>query len=475
MFVAWYWNDARTTGRRSLHQSPISAPPTSPLYYTRDPQPPTEAQCKRQSSILDRALPHVFDYARRKRLVNAPFAQYAELEKEWEQYPENWEDNVLGMLAGNAVCGSRERCAGLVRSVKDRIPEDELALLRGWRSVPWTWSVFRVDEDLGGSRLIVRPLADRPAKWPEGMSWEELHVYSPAITRSFHAGKTLVLALLVRIDAIFHTYGVVIPFTSFDTQDVLAFADMARAAALQRSRGIVEPVAGNPDRVTDLNEIIRRTPLDFLRLFTFAEAPTLTGRNGLWRHNRAAALVHEPHPISEPSFWTEGVAANDHTIASSDFADDAASLQLDGGRPMYDPTVYVSFGDRRVFLHATTDDTYQAGRAALSGIVEMPATPAVSVSLLMATAAQSILGDFDEISYLQSAFDAELDDEAEADSETLETMRRIVDRLTHNHNEGIEETNAAIARKLVVEESLVAELREQLPFASEYQPKKEAD
>jgi len=357
------------------------------------PNLPTEAQCRRQSAILNRALPHVFDYARRKRLVNAPFAQYAELEEEWEKYPENWEDNVLGMLAGNAVCGARERCAGLVRSVKNTIPEDELALLRGWRSVPWTWSVFRVAEDLGDSRLIVRPLGEAPAQWPDGTNWEELVVYSPAITRNYHEGKTLVLAFLVRIDAIFHTYGVVLPFTSNDAPDMLAYADMARAAALQRSRGIVEPVAGNPERVTDLNEIIRQAPLDFLRLFTFAEAPTLTGRNGLWRNNRAAA--------------------------SRDFAEDAASLLLDGDRPMYDPTIYVSFGDRRVFLHATTDDAYQAGREALSGVVEIPATPTVSVSLLMATAAKSILGDFDEISYLQSAFDAGPDEDAEQDTEAL--------------------------------------------------------
>ena len=62
---------------------------------------PSEVECKRASAVLNDLVQPAFRYAEQKRLVARPFAQFHENQDWWEGFPEEWEENVLGMLAAS--------------------------------------------------------------------------------------------------------------------------------------------------------------------------------------------------------------------------------------------------------------------------------------------------------------------------------------------------------------------------------------
>ena len=439
---------------------------------------PTVAECKRAATRINDLLPELFSYAQRKKLTVRPFRAYYDLAEVWKDYPEEWEDSVLGMLAGYAVCGQTKTCAAFVRSVRDRLEDREFALARDWRTVPWIWSVFEVVEDLGESRIAVRPVGQRPSSWPISVDWEVLYIYSPTIVRNFHAGVSLFLGQLMLSGDIFHTYGVILPFQSFGKTDLLAYADFVRLS-LGSTHRIVEPLAGVSERTGTLSDDIAADPLPFLRLFEFTNAPQMKGRRGLWRRNASVVSFDGAGDISNVKYWEASLNHDSRRIHTSRFLDDAAAIYLEDGSPLYDPVVYLSFSTRRIFLVAANDDAYESGREALSPVVEMPQTPQVSCSMLVITAVTKILDVDDELKIMQDRFDsAELAPEAvkaeetvhpaagDPDAPTLPTIdevQKILDRLTYNHNEGIEETDADTARALGLDIEMVANLKRSFP------------
>ena len=436
---------------------------------------PSEAECKRAVARMNDLLPELFDYARRKRLAVRPFNEYESLSDVWQEYPDGWESNVLGMLAAASVCGQTKTCAAFVRSIRDRLPDKEVALARGWRALPWIWSGFAVTEDLGGSRVAVLPLGERPSSWPEDVPWDRLIVYSPTVAANFHRGTSLFLGQLATVGDVFVTNGVILPFSSLEAADLLAFADFVRLAS-RSTPGIVEPLAGVVEHVGSLCDVIATDPLSFLRLFEFTESPRIVGRRGPWRRNASVALFPGGPEMSDPAFWDDALAGDEHEVHSSNFLDDSAALFLDGGSPAYDPVVYLSFADRRVYLFAGHDDAYDEGREALLPVVKMPQTAQVRFSMLVTVAAARILDVVDELGFLQGVFESEAnlteeedDEDQDADNQdagslpTMEEAQRVIDRLVHNHNEGREETDADVAEALGVTPEIVAGLRSVLP------------
>ncbi len=441
---------------------------------------PTEAECKRGAALMDRLIPEVFEYANRRRLSNRSFAEYSSLSDVWATYPEGWEENVLGMLSLASVCSSSRHCAGFIRAIRDRLPDDEVAVARGWRELPWIWCAFEVVDVTSGSRIEVAPIGERPSNWPRSADWERLHLYSPTVAMGYRRGITLHLAQLAHVLGAFHAYGVILPFRSFEAVDLLAFADFARLKN-QSERSIIAPLAGVADHASRLSDIIADDPLSFLRLIEFVEAPQVAGRSGSWRRNASVVLYRGGVEMSDPVFWKRALAGALHEVHSSVFVSDAGALYLDGGSPLYDPAVYLAFGDRRVFLSAAHEEAYARGREALLSTAEMPVRAQVNCSIIALVAAGRILNTVDELGFLQERLDAELsaaqpdaveDTDAGLDAAflpTSEETQAIIERIVHNQNEGIEQSDDSIAEELFVAPETVEQVRSMLPFSGAFQ------
>ena len=121
---------------------------------------PKESECKRSGARLNEVLPYVFTYARRKHLTNRPFREYHELDDEWKNYPEGWEEQVLGMLAATAVVGTRKRAGAFLRSIKSELVDEEFSLVKRWRTRPWWYCVFTVSAEYEGNVLEIKPVGD---------------------------------------------------------------------------------------------------------------------------------------------------------------------------------------------------------------------------------------------------------------------------------------------------------------------------
>jgi hypothetical protein len=431
---------------------------------------PSEAACKRAVRKLDDLIPAIYAYGQRKRLIKRPFEEYHRLDEEWGRFPEQWEDSVLGMLAADAVCGRPDRCAAFVRSIRDQFTNTDLAIAREWRRTPWFWCCFTVVEEVDRSLLLVEPLGAAPSHWPEEREWDELLIYSPTVSENANRGTSHFLCQLVYVESAFHTYGAILPFRSFDDVDLLAFADYVDASTEQDARRR-RTLAGIPDPALCVSDIIADHPLSFLRLFSFAEVPTMTGRRGPWRRNASVAVLPEGEAVMEPGYWSDVIASTGHHVHSVSFIEDSAALYLDGGSPMYNPSVYLSFPERRIFLYAMHDDGYREGREALLPVVAMPEDPQGSCSMGALTAAHTILADIDELDRLL-AIHAPVGEDEDTDPDNAdetgplpsqEEAEGIIERLLYNHNEGIEESNDEVAEAVGVDPVIVARLRDSFP------------
>jgi hypothetical protein len=431
---------------------------------------PSEAACKRAVRKLDDLIPAIYAYGQRKRLNKRPFEEYHRLDEEWGRFPEQWEDSVLGMLAAHAVCGRPDRCAAFVRSIRDKFTNTDLAIAREWRRTPWFWCCFTVVEEVARSLLLVEPLGAAPSHWSEEREWDELLIYSPTVSENANRGISHFLCQLVYVESAFHTYGAILPFRSFDEVDLLAFADYVDASTEQDARRR-RTLAGIPDPALGVSDIIADRPLSFLRLFSFAEVPTMTGRRGPWRRNASVTVLPEGEAAMDPRYWSDLIASTGHHVHSTSFTEDSAALFLDGGSPMYDPSVYLSFPERRIFLYAMHVDGYREGREALLPVVAMPEDPQGSCSMGVLTAAHAILADIDELDRLLAIHepagedvDVDPDDADETGPfPSREEAEAIIERLFYNHNEGIEESNDEVAEAVGVDPAIVARLRDSFP------------
>ena len=169
------------------------------------------------------------------------------------------------MLAAFAVCGQAKTSAAFVRSIGERLSDQETALAREWRALPWIWSCFTVKADLGGSRLIIKPLGEQPSSWPHTAKWGELTLYSPTVAGNYHRGVSLFLGMLAVSGGVFHTYGVIVPFRSFGAEDLFAFADCVRFSRFPAGDA-TEPLAGVAGRARCISDIIAADPLPRLIL-----------------------------------------------------------------------------------------------------------------------------------------------------------------------------------------------------------------
>jgi hypothetical protein len=360
--------------------------------------------------VFRRLLPRVFDYAHHTDVESESFQKYFALESRWETYPEGWEGNVLGMLAGAAVCGTRARTDRFLADQGRALDVEERALVEEWRRVPWTYVVLSDAEPADGTDhqspyVHAAPVGDPPQGWPEDLSWDRLTMYSPTLAERVAQGRTTAIALLWYDGELFHTYGVILSFRNFGAEDLLFFADVVRGERESPQRRGVVPLLGVVGRTTDLSTLIRRDPLPFLQLFQYQHAPPPHGPGGPWFRNASMAPWSGEAPITEGEFWWTMLSEAGYPPQVVDMYPDAGAILLGTGSFMEEPRIYLSTAADHVLLAAVTDDAYQRGVEALAGIVEMPVVPQCHASIIMYRAALEILDFEDEVEVFDGLFD----------------------------------------------------------------------
>jgi|GEM_PF-3916018 len=455
------------------------------------PDIPREVDCKRRSAQLNQLLPHAFEYARRKRLIDRWFRAYDALEPEWERYPEGWEDSVRGMLANAALFGSRERAAAFCRVMKKELPDELTSMARCWRERPWCYIAFTVIADYGDNLLEIVPLGDPPSSWlPAGSNgsqqaervreqWQSLLLYSPSVGDHYRHGIKLFLTQLWDDGRAFQTYGVVLPFRSLEPEDLLFFADVARFATQHPGGPEYPRLAGVVGRTTNLSDVIAANPLAFLQLIRFSDAPGVAGRGVPLRRCAASAVLSEPAAAMDEADWALSLKAAGEHLALAIFDDDAGALYPGEASPMHDPALYLSYSDDRCYLAAMSEEAYRRGRDAVAAVCVFPEEPEVRASMVAYAAAHKILDCADELRQLEDRFSArraegefegEFDEEALEDEDNLDDaslpsgdeLQAILNRLSENHNEGRTESDEEIAAALGVDPAKVTPLSEKL-------------
>ncbi|MFW6387920.1 MAG: hypothetical protein ACOC0B_01465 [bacterium] len=430
---------------------------------------PGEMECRRAGSALNDIAPEAFDYAKRKRFLSHAFERFDEFEDMWKRAGEDVPDTVRGMLAAGAVFCHSDRTAAFVRSKKKVLDDETLKLVRRWRETPWTYTFFEIGELHRHDLVSVHPLGTRPSNWSSDAPWETLLVHSRSIARNAGEGYRLALALLCNAGSFFSTYGIIVPFSGFSQTDIFYLADVAAYEDLS----IFEvPLLGCPGRTTALSDTVRRSPAPFVALWQFSAAPTMNTRVGPMGRN-ASVIEVDGFPgahLDDADAWKRAAETYGEPVAECRFTEYAGIIKLGSGSPMYDPVVYVSLTDNRVFLSALTRQGYDRGRAAVASLVDFPEQPESRAGMTAYQAARTFFVLEDELAALEESFgetgdlpdDGEPAETTSEDESPINTARRVMERLTWNHNEGIDESDDRIARDLDVDPEVVSQVRSEL-------------
>ena len=187
---------------------------------------PSEAECKRATTLFNDALEPAYLYAKRKKLDQRRVQEYLSAEDLWEGFPDEWEESVIAMLVVGSVFGRPDRVAAFLRGTKEELRGDLLPMVRLWRDRPWVWAFVRVAENLGDRRLRVEPVGAPPSTWASPDDWGPLIVYSRSIAQLHDEGVDLFFIQLVDVGPVYAVNGSVIPLRGFTPTDARYFADI---------------------------------------------------------------------------------------------------------------------------------------------------------------------------------------------------------------------------------------------------------
>ncbi|MFP4329147.1 MAG: hypothetical protein ACLFP6_00370 [Spirochaetaceae bacterium] len=436
---------------------------------------PREGDCKRIGPRLERVADQLILYAERKRFLAPIMQELRERVPDPSKYPEEWASMVLAMIGAAAVTTVPKRTQGFVRSVQNLLAPEDLQLARQWRRVPWAFIAFETVEPVEHDIVLVEPIGAAPAGWPGDLPWERLPVYSPSLANAHSRGSRSGLALIAYDGALFHTYGVILNFASFSTDDLLYFASIA---ADDTTADELPFLLGAREDVPSISEVIRNDPLSFLLLFQWQGIPTVTGRAGAWRYCASMITYDGGEDLADEEVWRRVIAEAGHVIQDIVVTDEIVGIRLGEEGPMYEPLILVSLEDRAVYVRAMNDDAYARSVAAVAPLITIPSEPQVQASMAMMQAAEAILEPVDLLSDLE-AFVSETFDgagdlggpAAESDGDLLEedqkppeiaVIQPVLDLLMEDFNEGRNYTDEMIAEKTGAEVEQVRMLREQV-------------
>jgi len=447
------------------------------------PKYPSEADCKRIGPRLERIVDQIIPYAERKRFLGPIIEELRERIPDPSEYPEEWAPMVLAMVGAAAVITVPKRTQGFVRSVQNELAPADLQLAREWRRVPWVFVAFEAVEPVEHDIVLVEPIGDAPPGWPADLSWQRLPIYSPTLADAHSRGVRSGLVLLAYDGAVFHTYGVILRFTSFSAGDLLYFASIA---ADDSAADEIPFLLGAPEDVPSVSAVIRNDPLSFMMLFQWQDLPTVTGRGGAWRYCASMITYDGGEDLADEAMWRRVIAEAGHIIQEIVVTDEIVGIRLGDETPMYEPLILVSLEDRTVYVRAMNDDAYARGVSAVAPLITIPSQPQVHASMVMMQAAEAILEPVDLLSDLAAivseTFDGASDvggSAVDSDGDLLEdgqeppdfaVIQSVLNLLMEDFNEGRNYTDEMIAEKTGAEVEQVQMLREQVKAMVDREP-----
>ncbi len=407
---------------------------------------PPEQECMRTDRCFNDLLSPAFAYADRKKLTILPFRRFSSLNDRWIEYPEGWQGQVLGMLAGQALFGSAKKTAAFLRSARDELSPLQIELVKEWGEYPWFFSAFTVREDAGDNFLIISPVGDPPAYSPYYDMWDEIPIYSRTITRLYRQGKTLFISQLWKGKGVFHTYGAILPFTALTPDDIRSFTHMVSLNGDTREM----PLIGINESGNEVSDTIAAQPLEYLQLLPLTEVPDFHGPGGR-RMESCASVLPLPEGF-DGEFEEHG---------------EGGRLILEEEGPLSSTSLYLSKPEGLLFLFSWTREGYDRGRTMLLPDLAFPEEPDKQIFVGLEVQADSILDTRERLHALMSLFElASGDNPPDEDEENaIGDINMIMSRLQNNHNNGIFEDDEAIAEELDVDPETVRDLREHLEAA----------
>jgi hypothetical protein len=439
------------------------------------PKYPSEGDCKRIGPRLERIVDQIITYAERKRFLGPIIEELQERIPDPSKYPEEWAPMVLAMVGAAAVTTVPKRTQGFVRSAQADLAPADLQLARQWRRVPWAFIAFEAVVPVEHDIVLVEPIGDAPPGWPADLSWERLPIYSPSLADAHSRGVRSGLVLVAYDGAVFHTYGVILKFTSFCAGDLLYFASVA---ADDSAVDELPFLLGSPEDVPSISAVIRNDPLSFMMLFQWQDLPTVTGRGGAWRYCASMITCDGGEDLADEAMWRRVIAKAGHVIQEIVVTNEIVGIRPGDEGPMYEPLILVSLEDRMVYVRAMNDEAYARGVAAVAPLIPMPSQPQVHASMVMMQAAEAILEPVDLLSDLAAVVSETFDGASDvggpavdSDGDLLEdgqdppdfaVIQSVLNLLMEDFNEGRNYTDEMITEKTGAEVEQIRMLREQV-------------
>jgi len=412
---------------------------------------------RRISKTLNDLMDTIFDYDQRKGLSRRLFQEYFELQDIWQNYPDSWEPQVLGMLSAGSVVQRGKAYNSFYRNLKDNLIDTEQELLAGWKKVPWIYCAFEVITVDQGALAQIRPIGAPPSQWPENPGWKEWFLYSPSVAENYRRGIRVFFAQLWYFRDCFQTYGAIIPFKSISEEDLLTYTAVVdtenREPAMVPLKGLYTPE-------TSITKSAQRDPLVFLELFSYSEKPRIE-----MRHQEVgryySMVTMEQENLESQEFWMDQLGKGKLEITAMEFGNESASIQLNslGPKGLPGAQILISYKDGYVFLEAMSREQYQQTQQGLMPILNFPPKPMISKSMAIAIAIEEIIGPQDRLSQIQDSLKSADQEDHQEESEEL---NMVISRLIYNHNQGIKESPQHIAQSLGVDINLVHQLSETL-------------
>jgi len=441
---------------------------------------PGAADCKRIGPRLERIVDHIVPYAERKGYLDPVMNDLQERVPDPSRYPEEWPSMIYAMLGSATVTTVLKRAQGFVRSTRDELAPAELELARVWRRVPWAFIAFEAVEPVEHDIVLVDPIGDAPPGWPVDLPWSRLPIYSPSLANAHARGVRSGLALVAYDGTVFHTYGGILQFVSFDAGDLLYFASLV---ADDSGPDELPFLLGSPEDVPSISAVIRNDPVPFMMLFLRQDLPVTTGRGGAWRYCASMISYDGDEDLADEAMWRRVITGGGTEIQDIVVTDELVGIRLGSDTPMYEPLVLVSLEDRAIYVRGMTEDAYERGVSAVAALSAMPSEPQAHASMAMMAVAREILEPIDLLSDLEvivtemidgpsavgastsGALSAESDGDLLEDGPELpafEMIQPVLNLLMENYNEGRGYTDEVIADRTGVDVEQVRMLREQM-------------
>ncbi len=391
-----------------------------------------ESEITAHSKSVSRLLPSIVelatDYAIRQKFADKYRDEFAELAGVWEKLPEEWAPSILEALVAASVMTGAASIAGLLRSSGNELSPEARRLLKGFRDEPWFFTVF-VPTDTAGTDLHYVQEIDRVDSGGIGALSDVLGLYSPAVRNSAAEGASVFFALLFWNGKCYQTYGPVLGFSNMNLQDLAFFASKFKSGD-----------------VGGLSQLAARHAPSFYALAAFLKMPTINGPNGIMEYCHSAA----PLATVSPQQIIGTIEKSGDASIVTDPTETLMLIIVRGPSPPEDVEFVIDLKNRKLHLSVYSIAEYKRSPNLLPADVHMPVEPQDRCSILMYTAAKTIIGDRDE------TFDLELRVEHLLNEDTKDQRRHKPDegrRRTAdehgtkggNRNSAAEDLNEALA------------------------------